>query len=186
MRAPDARDRSAGRDPRGDPWEKRGLFLAWATEALRLSEAKAYDLDDYRDGKVRLRKSQQGSTVDARIIARNKNLSDEWRRPWHSELQRWIEWRVARVHPSQRLRGEAGARLEPDDAQRGKAVLERPGGSCVGECVYEGRYDIPLQQGTRHTMLTALGQVLRPLPPNARRGPLPRPPLRRHLAAYTV
>jgi hypothetical protein len=36
------------------PWERRGLFLCVATEALRLGELRALDLDDYRDGRLRV------------------------------------------------------------------------------------------------------------------------------------
>ncbi len=140
------------------PWERRGAFLAAASEALRLSEVRALDLDDYQDGKLRVTKAVQGARVGARI-RQTKTGAGEWREVWHEELLEWIRWRLAHATPEERLRGEVA--LFPNPTARNAAkrwapdALERQWDKACDEAL---GYRVPFQQGTRHATLTALAQ----------------------------
>jgi hypothetical protein len=160
------------------PWERRGAFLAAATESLRLSEVRAMDLSDYRDGKLRVWRSIQGPRVDSRVVERTKNKTSGWRSLWHEELLGWIEWRLERASPEVRLRGAVALFWCPEARNRAKRwtpdPLERQWRKA---CEDAGVAYIPFQQGTRHSTLTGLcasrAHVARLLPPQGR--PEPRP-----------
>ncbi len=141
------------------PWERRGAFLAAATEALRLGEIRACDLSDYHDGKLRVSKATQGPRLDA-PVRHTKNRSAEWRELWHPELIRWIEWRLSKATPEARLRGEVALFWNPTARNREKrwnpASMER---EWHRACEKVG-VSVSLQEGTRHTTLTALGATL--------------------------
>ncbi len=140
------------------PWERRGAFLAAATEALRLSEVRALDLDDWQDGKLHLAKAVQGRRVDARI-SHTKTRAAEWREPWSEDLIRWIEWRLEQATPESRRRGEVALFWNPsarNPAKRwGPDAIERQWDKACEDAL---GFRVPFQQGTRHTTLTALGQ----------------------------
>ena len=84
-----------------------------ASEALRLSEIRAVNLDDYQDGCLLVGRSIQGSRLDAPIVDWTKNNSAEWRDLWFEPLREWIEWRIAQASPEKRLRGEVALFWNP-------------------------------------------------------------------------
>ena len=141
------------------PWERRGAFLAAATEALRVGEIRAFDLDDYRDGRLRVAKAVQGPRIDA-PIRHTKNRSAEWRDLWSDELLRWIEWRVAQATPETRLRGEVALFWNPTARNQARRwtpdPLEREWRRACGEVGVR----VSLQEGTRHSILTVLAEQL--------------------------
>lgn len=143
-------------------WEKRGAFLAMATEALRPSEVRAADLDDFdaERGTLRVNKTVQGPRLDSRV-AHTKNRTDRTREIWSQELREWLAWRLAQATPERRLRGENALFFSPTARNKGKrwsmSSLEREWDRA---CERAGIPKIPLQQGTRHSVLTALGSVL--------------------------
>jgi hypothetical protein len=141
------------------PWERRGAFLVAASEAVRVGEVRAFNLDDYRDGKLRVSKATQGPRLDA-PVRHTKNRSAEWRELWHPELIRWIEWRLTQATPEARLRGEVALFWNPTARNREKrwnpASMER---DWHRACEKVG-VSVSLQEGTRHTTLTALGATL--------------------------
>jgi hypothetical protein len=66
-----------------------------ASECLRVSELRAYTLDDYESaGKLRIQASIQGSGSKQRRVRHNKNRSAEWRTLWDAETISWLEWRL--------------------------------------------------------------------------------------------
>jgi len=138
------------------PWERRGAFLAAATEALRLSEIRALDLDDYQDGKLNVAKAVQGSRVGSEIRG-TKTGAAEWRGPWHEELVRWIEWRMEQATAEARLRGEVALFWNPSARNSAKRCatdpLERQWNAACDEAL---GFRVPFQEGTRHSTLTAL------------------------------
>jgi integrase len=143
-------------------WERRGAFLALAREALRPSEVRAADLDDYDLAKATLRvnKTIQGPRTDSRI-AHTKNRTARVKEVWDQQLREWLEWRLVQATPERRLRGETA--LFPNPAARNKqkrwtvSGLER---EWRRACARAGVDYIPLQQGTRHSILTTLGRAL--------------------------
>ena len=140
------------------PWARRGAFLVAASEALRLSEIRAVHLDDYQDGRLLVGRSIQGPRLDAPMVDWTKNNSAEWRELWFEPLREWIEWRIAQATPEKRLRGEialfwnptarnAAKRWTPDALERQWHRAREGAGIAY----------ISFQEGTRHTILTALG-----------------------------
>jgi hypothetical protein len=141
-------------------WEKRGVFLACATESLRISEARALTVQDYREGRLRAARAAQGMNLSARV-KHTKNRTAEWRELWHPDLIRWCEERLATVSPEDRLRGDAPLFTNPKARNKAGAwpvtTAER---EWTRACERAGVRRIPLQQGTRHSALTALGEAL--------------------------
>jgi integrase len=111
------------------PWERRGAFLVAATEALRVGEVRACDLDDFRDGRLRISKAVQGPRLDA-PIRHTKNRSAEWREVWSEELLAWIAWRLQQATPERRLRGEVALFWNPTARNRAKRWTPDP--RCAG------------------------------------------------------
>src|SRR6516165_9175780 len=80
---------------------------------------------------------------------------------WDTETIRWIEWRLAQVTPESRLRGEVALFWNPSARPPSKrwststlqTVWHRA-------CKAAGVGRITFGEGTRHSTLTALGQVL--------------------------
>lgn len=142
------------------PWERRGAFLVAATEALRMSEVRALDFDDYEDGRLRVAKAVQGPRVAAPIRS-TKNRSAQWRELWSPELREWIEWRLEQATAESRLSGEVALFWNPSARNVAKRwtpdALERQWNRACKEAI---GFVVPFQQGTRHTTLTALGQEL--------------------------
>jgi hypothetical protein len=140
------------------PWERRGAFLVAATEALRLSEIRALDLDDYGDGRLRVARTIQGPRLDSPIVDWTKNDSAEWRELWFEPLREWIEWRIAQATPERRLKGEVALCWNPTARNAAKRwtpdALEREWHDAreAAKVPY-----VSFQEGTRHTILTALG-----------------------------
>ncbi len=130
-----------------------------ASEVSRLGEIRATDLDDFRDGKLRVAKAVPGPRLDA-PIRHTKNRSAEWRELWHPELLSWIEWRLAQATPEARLRGEVALFWNPTARNHAKRWTSDPMEKTWRSACREVGADIPLQEGTRHTTLTALGAVL--------------------------
>ena len=144
------------------PWERRGLFLAAATEALRAGELRPLNLDDYRDGQLRITKTTQGHGTEARIEAVTKNRSGEWRELWNPELMRWIEWRLEQATPTARLAGEVALFPNPTATPANRAkrwTHETITDEWKRACAKVGE-DVPFQEGTRHSILTVLGSEL--------------------------
>jgi len=141
------------------PWDRRGAFLVAATEALRIGEIRALNLDDFRDGRLRVSKAIQGPRLDA-PTRHTKTRASEWRELWNPELLRWIAWRLQQATPERRLRGEVALFWNPTARNPAKRWTPDP-----MECEWRRACDavgvkIALQEGTRHTMLTALGSTL--------------------------
>ena len=92
---------------------------------------------------------------------RNKNLTDEWREPWHPELQRWLEWRIQQTPAEKILRGaEVALFWNPTANNKAKRWTPDPAEREWRRACEKAGYDIPLQEGTRHSTLTALGATL--------------------------
>lgn len=143
-------------------WDRRGAFLALAREALRPSEVRAADLDDFDPvkGTLRVNKTVQGSRLDSRV-AHTKNRTARLKEVWDQQLREWLDWRLAEATAERRLRGETALFPNPTARNTGRrwcmSSLER---EWKRACVRAGVESIPLQQGTRHSVLTALGQAL--------------------------
>jgi hypothetical protein len=141
------------------PWERRGAFLAAATEALRVGEIRALNLDDYRDGRLKISKAIQGHGVEARTL-HTKNRSAEWRELWSADLVAWIEWRLETATPAAKLRGEIALFWNPTAKNRARRwTHETIHDEWKRACKAAGE-DVPFQEGTRHSILTTLGGVL--------------------------
>jgi site-specific recombinase XerC len=141
------------------PWERRGAFLAAATEALRVGEVRALDLDDYRDGRLHVHKAVQGPRLDA-PIRHTKNRSAEWREVWSEDLLHWIAWRLQQATPEARLRGEVALFWNPTARNRARRWTPDPMEKEWRRACEQVGVEVALQEGTRHSILTALGQVL--------------------------
>ena len=142
------------------PWERRGFFLAAASEGLRLSEIRPIRITDFGEpNRLRITRAKQGARLDAPEPEITKNNAGEVRTLWHPELVEWIRWRLERVTDEERLAGAAlfwnptarNARKQwtPDPAER----------EWRRACTQVG-VDVPFQQGTRHAILTKLGETL--------------------------
>jgi len=143
-------------------WERRGGFLALAREALRPSEVRAADLADFdpAKGTLRVDKTIQGPRIDSRV-AHTKNRTARVKEVWDQQLREWLDWRLAQATPERRLRGETALFPNPTARHAAKrwslSGLER---EWRRACVRAGVEPIKLQQGTRHSILTTLGQAL--------------------------
>ncbi|RIL04953.1 MAG: hypothetical protein DCC71_12115 [Proteobacteria bacterium] len=143
-------------------WERRGAFLACAREALRPSEVRAADLADYdpAKGTLRVDKTTQGARLDARV-AHTKNRTARVKEVWDAQLREWLDWRLKQATPERRLRGETALFPNPTARHAAKrwtvSGLER---EWKRACARAGVEYIPLQKGTRHSILTALGEAL--------------------------
>lgn len=143
-------------------WERRGAFLACAREALRPSEVRAMDLDDFDPvkGTLRVDKTIQGARLDSRV-AHTKNRTSRVKEIWDQQLREWLAWRLAQATPAARLRGEIALFTNPTARNVEKrwtvSGLER---EWKRACARAGVGYLPLQQGTRHSILTRLGQEL--------------------------
>jgi len=142
------------------PWERRGLFLCAAKEALRLGELRALDLGDYSEGKLRVTKTIQDKGRKERIVPVTKNRSAETRELWSRELIEWLDWRVEQATPEARLRGEVALFPNPTARNPAKrwgdhAAREEWNRACDEVWIY-----VSLQDGTRHCILTVLAHVL--------------------------
>lgn len=143
------------------PWKRRGAFLVAASEALRLSEIRAIDLDDYRDGRLFVGRSIQGPRLNAPIVDWTKNNSAEWRELWFTPLIEWVEWRLEQATPERRLRGEVAMFWNPT----ARNVAKRWAPNALERQWHQAREAagvpfISFQEGTRHSLLTALGEQL--------------------------
>jgi len=140
------------------PWERRGAFLAAAFEALRMGEIRALDVSDYHDGRLRVTKAIQGPRIDARVADFTKNDSGEVREIWHPELQSWLEWRLDQK--TERLKGAVALFWNPSARNTAKRWTPDPmEQEWHRACVVAG-VAVPLQEGTRHAILTQLGGAL--------------------------
>lgn len=143
------------------PWERRGAFLAHAYEALRVSEVRALDVEDFREGRLRVVDALAASTADAPRRGRTKTGAAEWREPWHPELCAWLAWRLDQAREA-RLQGRAVALFWNPEARNAACRWSywtmrdqwRAASTRAGVPV------VPLGEGTRHTVLTALGAEL--------------------------
>ncbi len=142
------------------PWDRRGAFLAAATEALRVSEVRALSLDDWDGKHLVVARAVQGRQVDA-PIKHTKNRSAVRREPWDEEFRRWLDWRVEQATPAARLRGEVALCWNRDADNRAKrwsvpALRRAWDEACEAASVPR----VAFQQGTRHATITALAQVM--------------------------
>jgi integrase len=142
------------------PYERRGLFLCAATEALRLAELRALDLGDYSDGRLRVTKTIQGKGRNERIIEVTKNRSAETRELWSPALIEWLDWRVKRSSPEQRLRGEVALFPNPTARNPAKRWGHQPVEEEWKRACDEAWIHVSFQQGTRHCILTKLAGEL--------------------------
>jgi len=121
--------------------------------------AKSVDFDPEK-GTLRVDKTVQGARVDARVT-HTKNRTARVKEVWDEQLREWLEWRLAQATPKRRLRGEAALFPNPTARNTQKrwtvSGLER---EWRRACARAGVDYIPLQQGTRHPILTMLGQSL--------------------------
>jgi len=143
-------------------WERRGAFLACAREALRPSEVRAADLVDFdpEKGTLGVNKTMQGAGLDARV-AHTKNRTARVKEVWDQQLREWLEWRLAQATPKRRLRGETALFPNPTARNTQKRwTVSRLEREWRRACARAGVDYIPLQQGTRHSILTMLGQSL--------------------------
>ena len=139
------------------PLERRGLFLCKATEALRLSEARALEIGDYVGGTLRVTKTIQGKGRSERVVPFTKNRSQRVKEIWSPDLIEWLDWRVAQSTAEERLRGEVA--LFPNPTARN---VSKRWGISAAEREWERACDaawihVSLQEGTRHCILTKLG-----------------------------
>ncbi len=141
------------------PWERRGAFLAAATEALRLSEVRAFNVDGWKDGKLNISHAVQGPRADARVH-HTKNRSAEWREPWHPELLRWIGWRMTQLSGRAKLRGEVALFWNPKARNPAKRWTPDSMEREWHRACEEVGASIPFQEGTRHSTLTAMGSTM--------------------------
>lgn len=140
----------------------RGAFLVAASECLRLSEFRAYELDDFEaPDRLRLQYSIQGTGRNQRRVAHNKNRTAEWRDLWDKETIAWLKWRLEQATPESRLRGEVALFWYPpadNPAKRWNTdPIERV---WRNGCKDAGVDYVPFQQATRHTTLSHLSKVL--------------------------
>ncbi len=142
------------------PWERRGLFLCAATEALRLAELRALDLDDYQGGRLRVTKTIQGKGRNERIVNITKNRSAEVREVWSPALIEWLDWRLKQSTPEARLRGEVALFPNPTALNRAKRWGHQPVEEQWNKACDEVWIHVPFQQGTRHCILTVLAGEL--------------------------
>ncbi len=141
------------------PYERRGLFLCAATEALRLGELRALDLDDYHDGRLRVTKTIQGKGRSERVAV-TKNRSAEVREVWNPELIAWLDWRLKQSTPEERLRGEVALFPNPTARNPAKRWGHQPVEEEWKRACDEVWIDVSFQQGTRHCILTVLAGEL--------------------------
>jgi len=142
------------------PWERRGLFLCAATEALRLGELRALDLSDYSDGRLRVTKAIQGKGRFERIVNVTKNRSAETREVWSPDMIEWLSWRIEQSTPEERLRGEVALFPNPTAANPAKRWGHQPVEEQWKKACDEAWIDVSFQEGTRHCILTALAAEL--------------------------
>lgn len=137
------------------PWEKRGAFLLAAYEALRISEIKPLDLSDWDGESLFVGKAIQGSTLDA-PVRHTKNRSAMYREVWNEDLLAWLHWRTGEgrmLAPfAKALAWNPGAQ-NPDKRWTSDPMENAWNAACA-----EVGVEISLQEGTRHSMLTALGE----------------------------
>jgi hypothetical protein len=120
------------------------------------------DLDDFdpKKGTLRVDKTVQGARLDARV-ADTKNRTSRVKEIWDAQLREWLDWRLTQATPERRLRGEVALFTNPTARNTGKrwtvSGLER---EWRRACARAGVKYLPLQQGTRHSILTTLGEAL--------------------------
>jgi hypothetical protein len=94
-------------------------------------------------------------------VAHTKNRTARVKEVWDQQLREWLEWRFAQATPERRLRGETALFPNPTARHAAKrwslSGLER---EWTRACARAGVAHLPLQQGTRHSILTTLGQAL--------------------------
>lgn len=149
------------------PYERRGAFLVAAYEALRLSEIRALDLSDYADGKLRVTKTQQGPRLDAPIADLTKNNAGEVRDVWHPDLRAWLDWRLERAAEDARkakaegrIYGAVALFWNPTARNKARRWTPDPMEREWHRAAKVAGVEVPLQEGTRHAILTQLGEHL--------------------------
>ena len=144
------------------PWEFRGAFLIAASECLRVSEFRAYTLDDYESPcRLRIQSSIQGAGSNQRRVEHNKNRTAEWRTLRDAETIKWLEFRMEQATAESRLRGEVALFWHPAARNSEKRWSNDPFREAwVKACKAAGVPFVSFQQATRHTTLSHLAQVL--------------------------
>jgi len=140
------------------PWERRGVFLVCAYEGVRISEARAFGLDDW-DGKELNIAKAVGRRIDSPVRA-NKTHSAVRRPPTVPEATGvWLNWRATDATAAARLRGEA---LFPNPSAENptkrwsiSAFVREWGRACKAA----GVAYVPIGQATRHSSLTAMARA---------------------------
>jgi integrase len=138
------------------PWPKRGVFLVCAWEGVRISEARAFGLEDW-DGKELNIAKAQGRQVDAPVRV-NKTGSAVRREPAVPVLREWLTWRASQATPAARLRGEAlfpNPNAENPTKRWSVSALVREWGRA---CKAAGVAYAPIGRATRHSTFTALAR----------------------------
>jgi hypothetical protein len=153
--------------------------LVCAYEAVRISEARAFTLDDWDGRELNIAKGVQGRRIDAPVKV-NKTRSAVRREPAIPELREWIEWRAAQATAAARLRGEALFSNPTADNPTKRWAVSALNREWRAACEAAGVAYVPLGRGTRHASLTAIARsgaserFLRAHGPAPRR-PEPRP-----------
>ena len=140
------------------PWDRRGAFLAAAFEALRMGEIRALDVSDYREGRLRVAKAIQGPRLDAPIADHTKNDAGEVREVWHPELRAWLDWRLEQK--TERLQGAVALFWNPTARNQARRWTPDPMEREWRRACEAVGASVPLQEGTRHAILTQLGGAL--------------------------
>ena len=142
------------------PWESRGLFLAIAFESLRFSEASAHLLEDWDGTELHLHRGRQGQSLDSRI-SHGKTRANIRREPWSPQMREWLEWRASQTTSEQRLAGEATALFwHPAAANREKFFNYTSSRRIWNKACAACGEKIAMQEGLRHSTLSALAEVL--------------------------
>lgn len=147
------------------PWEIRGAFLAAAYESARFSTIAAATLGDYDPATAQIywHRARQGHRVDA-PIGGQKNRRRVRREVWSPDLREWLDWRIEQVTAADRIAGRASALFwNPAAHNRAKAWTYDPfRAAWARAAALHGLTTVPPQAGTRHSILSRLGEVLTP------------------------
>lgn len=142
------------------PWEERGLFLCCYCMIVRLSEARAYDVEDYDAvaGTLRLKKAIQGPLVTSRIVGKNKTGRDRRVPVGDPVFRTWLDWRVANLTAEEKIRGGM-VPLFTSPRARDRAKRWTPNSvdnRWKQACQDAGYPPIRFQHATRHSAISAL------------------------------
>jgi integrase len=138
------------------PFEDRGIFLA-CRHTLRPGEARALDLADYRETNLHVHAAMKGQSSQSEIRgAKERN----WRVIGaDDELQVWLEWRISKASPEERLR-KRGVPLFPNRKARNQTRRWTTSTMTKAWNVAARSVGVKvsLYPGTKHTTMTDLAR----------------------------